>query len=402
MKKRCLSFLVVFVIGVETFVSCKKELSNEETTSNTQSTATNKPPIALAGPDQVVTLLTDTVFLDGSRSTDPDNNISGYQWSKVAGPSSFVISNASSPKTQVSNFVEGIYLFELTVTDSGGLSAKDTVQVRVMGVIQPCTNCNLVFVSDRDGNPEIYSCNDDGSNIHRLTNDAGTDDQPAWSPDGSQVAFVSNRSGSFEVYTMNADGSNLVRKTFSESNSQNPTWSPDGTRIAYSTLSNGSANIWQVGTSNGSPSLLFEAPGWDDQPAWSPDGNTIALASDWNAYDFVYDVFTISAEGTNFTCLTGYSIFDHLDYLHPSWSPAGTKLAVGRTQMQIAVMNPDGSGLTVVRSGANPWMRTSWSPDGTRIAYTSSGSRPDVLWVSPDGAASGTIVTNGWNADWKR
>jgi hypothetical protein len=42
------------------------------------------------------------------------------------------------------------------------------------------------------------------------------------------------------------------------------------------------------------------------------------------------------------------------------------------------------------------------SPDGTKIAYTSLyETRKDISWVSADGSASGTIVTNGWNADWQ-
>lgn len=159
----------------------------------------------------------------------------------------------------------------------------------------------------------------------------------------------------------------------------------------------------------GSPSLLFEAPGWDAHPSWSPDGTKIALVSDWAAYDFVWDIYIINADGTGFTALTG-NIFDHFDYLYPSWSPNATKLAVAISETigidqyntQIGIMNPDGSNLTVIASDAAAWMKTSWSGDGNRIVYTSlSGSRKDVSWVSANGSAQGTIVTNGWNADWQ-
>ncbi len=293
-----------------------------------------------------------------------------------------------------------------------------------------CTNCKIVFVSDRDGNAEIYSCNPDGSNISRLTNNAATDDEPAWSPDGSHIAFVSDRTGNPEIYIMNADGSNVVRRTFSGSYSQNPTWSPDGMRVAYSTLSKGSTNIWVVGETSGSPSLLYEAGGKDIEPSWSPDGTKLALVSDQFAYDFVYDIFTINADGTNFTALTG-NISNDFDYLSPSWSPSGTKIAVmiiqqigtvyqnniqiGQYNTQIGVMNPVGNGITpIISSGAgvilsfSVWAdegtKISWSPDGTKIAYTSLlllGSRKDISWVSLDGSVHGTIVTNGWNADWQ-
>lgn len=51
----------------------------------------NKPPIAVAGPDQVITLPTDSVLLDGRTSSDPDGTISNYLWTKISGPSSFNI-----------------------------------------------------------------------------------------------------------------------------------------------------------------------------------------------------------------------------------------------------------------------------------------------------------------------
>ena len=321
-------FIVSMLIIIITHSSCKKELSCEECL-NTNQPPTNHPPVANAGNDTTIMLPGNTVNLNGSLSFDPDNNITGYLWTKISGPSSFNITDANAVQTPVINLVQGVYLFELKVTDADALFDRDTIQVTVMAVNQPpaCTNCKIVFVSDRDGNAEIYSCNADGSNISRLTNNAGIDDQPAWSPDGSHIAFVSDRTGHPEIYIMNADGSNVVRRTFLENYTQNPAWSPDGARIAYSSNGNGSANISVVGAMSGSPSVLFEEPGRIAYPSWSPDGTKLALVSDWFAYDFVYDIFTINADGTNLTALTD-DIFDHFDYLSPRWSPSGTKIAV--------------------------------------------------------------------------
>ena len=292
---------------------------------------------------------------------------------------------------------------------------------------QPCPDSPLpcgkiAFVSARDGNPEIYSVRVHGRRgVKRLTNEPADDVDPAWSPDGKRIAFVSARSGSYEIYVMNADGSHVVQRTFSGI-SWGPTWSPDGTKIAYSTLSNGSANLWVVSPDAGgpAPTLLFEAPGWDAQPAWSPDGARLALASDWYAYDFVWDIFLINADGSGFTGLTG-DIFDNKDYLNPSWSPSGEQLAVAITvrvglneyTSTLGVMNSDGSGLTplvsAVNWSTNVWLpgaygaTHSWSPDGQRIAFTSgSQGAPDISWVKADGRAKGLIVRNGWNPSWSR
>ncbi len=369
----------------------------------------NHAPVADAGTDQTITLPQTTIDLDGSNSADPDNNITSYKWTKISGPASFLIANPNASNTQVNNLTQGVYQFELLVTDATALFSKDTIQLTVMNEPQPCPSCDIVFVSDRHGNREIYSCNVDGSNITRLTNNNANDDCPAWSPDGSRIAFISNRSGNNELYIMNADGSNVIRKTFSEVNIQRPSWSPDGTKIAYSSHSNGSSDIWVLGVSGGSPTLLFGKPGWEGDVAWSRDGTKIALTSDWAAFDFVHDIYTINADGTGFTAFTG-NIFDDIDYQEPSWSPDGSKLAITimhddetLSDAKIGILNLSDSLITVIISGTKPFSQPTWSGDGSKIAYTSTtASGLNVAWVSADGTTRGTIVTNGWRADWKR
>lgn len=87
-----------------------------------QITSTNHPPVANAGTDQVIILPTNAYNLDGTASFDPDNNITVYLWTKIAGPAAFTLTNANIALTYVTNLVQGIYLFELKVIDAGGLS----------------------------------------------------------------------------------------------------------------------------------------------------------------------------------------------------------------------------------------------------------------------------------------
>jgi Tol biopolymer transport system component len=124
----------------------------------------------------------------------------------------------------------------------------------------------------------------------------------------------------------------------------------------------------------------------------------------------VLDIFIINANGTNFTQITG-DIFDQLDYTSPSWAPCGIQLSmainlnigINQYKTDVGIINPDGRAIKILKSGALPFTRTSWSSDGTKILYTSlSGTRRDISWVSPDGSSSGTIITNGWDADWQR
>jgi hypothetical protein len=110
----------ILIIGLALCVSCKKPPIQ------------NKAPGAHAGTDQTITLPVDSAILDGSSSTDPDNNITSYVWTKISGPSSFNITYANAVHTQVNNLAQGVYQFELKVTDAGGLFARDTVQVTVI------------------------------------------------------------------------------------------------------------------------------------------------------------------------------------------------------------------------------------------------------------------------------
>src|SRR5262249_13801398 len=64
----------------------------------------------------------------------------------------------------------------------------------------------IAFVSNHEGNPEIYVINADGADQKRLTNDPHSDISPSWSPDGKHITFDSDRSGNYDIYVMNADG----------------------------------------------------------------------------------------------------------------------------------------------------------------------------------------------------
>jgi TolB protein len=273
-----------------------------------------------------------------------------------------------------------------------------------------CAPCKkIVFTSARDGDPDIYSIDADGTDLVRLTHDAARDDHAAWSPDGQRIVFTSRIGDDSTLVVMDADGSNVARHALPHRFVTEPRWSPDGARITYSALSDGSQNVFVVDAGGGWPSLLFSAPGWDGQSSWSPDGKQLALASDWLAYDFVFDVFRIDADGTRFTLLTDGNIFDGVDYLWPAWSPTGAKIALTLSQeieidrylTYVGVMNRDGSGLTPLIAAAK-WSKSSWSPDGTMIAFTTgSAAGYDVSWVKADGSARGTVITNGWDPDWQ-
>ena len=73
----------------------------------------------------------------------------------------------------------------------------------------------------------------DGSGLQQLTNNNASDMAPAWSPDGTHIVFVSDRDGNKEIYVMSADGSEPQRLTNDPAYESHPAWSHDGARIAF-------------------------------------------------------------------------------------------------------------------------------------------------------------------------
>jgi predicted esterase len=91
-------------------------------------------PVARAGNSQSITLPANSVTLDGSASTAPSGmTLTGYQWSKISGPSQFTIASPNAVSANVSNLVEGVYTFRLTVTASNNATHSADVSVTVNG-----------------------------------------------------------------------------------------------------------------------------------------------------------------------------------------------------------------------------------------------------------------------------
>lgn len=87
---------------------------------------------ALAGSDNLVILPTDYCNLKGTYLySGIVNVIDNSVWKKTSGPSTYIFENPNSIATKVSKMSKGTYEFELTITDKGGLTAKDTVRVIV-------------------------------------------------------------------------------------------------------------------------------------------------------------------------------------------------------------------------------------------------------------------------------
>ena len=95
------------------------------------SVSSNLAPIAIAGADLTITMPADSATLNGCSSSDPENAALKYKWTYLSGPANYSIAVDTLCSTKVRNLVVGSYAFELMVTDTGGLSHKDTVALVV-------------------------------------------------------------------------------------------------------------------------------------------------------------------------------------------------------------------------------------------------------------------------------
>ena len=89
----------------------------------------------------------------------------------------------------------------------------------------------------------IWIVSQNGAENRRIVTDPSAG-FPAWSPDGKQIAFMSNRDGNWDIYLVAADGKGLRRLTRSKSSEGLPAWSPNGKGVAYLSDQDGQWGIY--------------------------------------------------------------------------------------------------------------------------------------------------------------
>lgn len=201
----------------------------------------------------------------------------------------------------------------------------------------------IAFVKQSTNGADLFLANPDGTNVVNITDAAGDDTAPTWSPDGSRIAYTCMRQpdGSIaapqRICVRNADGTgfNVLSKGFEEE--FGPAWSRDGSKIAFTSGTSGSESRITIMSSDGTDRLPIFIFAGASNPDWSPDSSTIAF----NLINAIWTYNRISQSGIRLTNSAGDS--------RPRYSPDGTKIVFQSNrdgQTEIYVMSLDGTAQT--------------------------------------------------------
>jgi len=121
-------------------------------------------------------------------------------------------------------------------------------------------------------------------------------ESPDWSPEGDQIVYrgCDERGGNCGLYIMDENGANPTRLTTDDSDNA-PAWSPDGSQVAFMSVRDGNWEIYVVDLANPKPRRLTTNPANDGLPAWSPDGQRIAFLSD---RDGIWAIYLMNLDGS--------------------------------------------------------------------------------------------------------
>lgn len=228
-----------------------------------------------------------------------------------------------------------------------------------------------------------------------VTNFAGVQAQPAFSPDGRSVAFVSNRDGHYNIYVSLIHGGNLVEVTHDVNMKSRPMWSPEGTTLAYARLNDsGLWDIWEVPALGGTPRpVILDAT----DPTWSPDGRSLAYESGMD------DTLWISgAQGENaHRVLPPPTLL--LRYTEPRFSPDGSEIAfILRSQGpggELRVVDVASGKVRELTHDDVLALSPAWSPDGRSIYFASGHGGTVNIWKSSSRGGVAEQITAGQGDD---
>lgn len=205
----------------------------------------------------------------------------------------------------------------------------------------------------------------DGANLHYLTNGSELILTPRFSPERQEVTYIAYVDGVPRVYIQNIQqGTRHLVGKFPNMTIA-PRFSPDGKTIIMSLLQNdGSANLYTMDLVSRATKRLTATKAIDTSASYAPSGKEIVFSSDREGRPALYVMNDKGGEIRRISQGTG-------SYLTPVWSPRGDYIAFTKQEggtFSIGVMRPDGSGERVLTAGFYNEGPT-WSPNGRVLMF---------------------------------
>ncbi len=271
--------------------------------------------------------------------------------------------------------------------------------VRVLSGEKPIFSSKIVFVSDRDGNDELYMMDYDGHNQTRLTFNKIRDYMPSWSPDGKKIACLSYSGvGVAGLYLLDLEEGKKIPVSTRGTNFS-PDFSPDGKKLAFCSTMDGNSEIYVCSADGKNIKRLTYNEAIDTAPSWSPTSRELAFISDRGGSPQVY---IMDAEGANVRRVS----FGGTYHDSPAWSPTGDRIVyVSRVEniFDLYVLNLRTNQIIKLTESNARNESPSWSSNGRHIVFSSSLPGESQLYtIDYDGANLRRLTFQGRNKlpDW--
>lgn len=359
-KERFLPYVLAGLAVASNLIGC--DLTSLGGGDSKNEKKTNRPPI--------LNTLNDMVCYEGDlvkvmpTAEDPDGDTVTYQFS-------WPLDGNGRWRTRYTD--AGLHSAVVTAVDNSGAIDSKTVNMTVNDVPNPPL---IAFVSDIDGNNEVYYTLPDGSGTGRVTNNLAQDNNPCWHPDKTKLVFDTNRTGNYEIFCANPDGTGLTNLTNTAGSSANddeyrPAYSPDGTRILFDTSRGGILNnIFVMNVDGTGQTNVSNSPHYSVRGRWSPDGTKIVYMSNMSGS---LDVYMMNVDGSGQTNLTSSSTANDEE---PCFTADGTRIVFTSDRDQMGIYNlylmmVDGSNVMRLTNNSCKDTSPSCSPNGSQIAFMS-------------------------------
>ena len=319
-----------------------------------------------------------------------------------------------------------------------------------MGSLALAATFALSFISERDGNREVYLVQSDGSSERRLSHSGDADyngpttpdghyllvtsvsesdrrklqrfflyplgggtprplgpprsvlRSPSFSRDGKFLFFEGSTTGLREVYRLQLDGQRLQQLTSNRQGNFQPSLSPSGDRVVFVSSRDQVAELYLTSSSGGPARRLTQTERDEWQPQWSPDGKSLLFGSDREGADRLY---LQAVDGGSARRLTSEGRDPFTSEESASFSPDGRWIVYVHRQRDrkdklCLVELSSQKRTTLFESKSDHATEPTFSPDGKQLAFTLGlGTSSQVYVVDLDGK-NARRVTTGKGPNW--